>query len=149
MLNSLIVVLGASGGSEIFTTMLQFVLPGILSVIVVLLTNHFTHKTKKEDTRTDIYKTELEQLNEQRKQVSAENDKLREDLKEELDDCRRLRQITEETLEDMKKRMNTVEAELFAWRMGQRSPEGYMLIRVNLDAENNRSNSDNKKGGEF
>jgi hypothetical protein len=116
-------------------TFFQFAIPGIVSVIVVMLTNRATHRDKRESSRTDIYKSELEQMNRQREMVNQENTNLRDALKSELDDCREQRQSMDEYIVDLKHLNNTQEAELFAWRNGLKTPIGYVLVRLPLADE--------------
>ncbi len=111
-------------------TLLSLGVSGAVTVLGAFIVNWFTRRNQKDVTRTDIYKAELENMNRQREAVSVENEKLRDALREELDDCRRLRQLMEDKLEEMVGKINTIEAELFAWRNGLRTPSGYVLVRI-------------------
>jgi hypothetical protein len=116
--------------STIGETLLSLIIPGVFSILTVFLANKALNRTTKDTNKTDMYKTELEQMQAQRILMSQDNEHLRDALREELEDCRRLRQVLEIRLEELTGKMNTIEAELFAWRNGLRTPGGYVLVKL-------------------
>lgn len=108
----------------------SFVIPGIVSLIVVILTNRNSKIDKDKTIKTDLYKVELESLQHQRESARVENDSLREALKDELEDCRTLRRDLEEALQELRVKIYVIEAELLAWRNGLRTPTGFILVRL-------------------
>lgn len=52
------ILIGNAATSDLVTTALSLIIPGLISVALVVIANKYTNKTKKEDTRTDIYKTD-------------------------------------------------------------------------------------------
>lgn len=111
-------------------SLLSLIIPGIVSIVIVILTNRGSKQDKQEAGKTDLYKAELESLSKQREAASSENEKLRDALREELEDCRELRRHLETGLEELKVKVNTIEAELFAWRNGLKTPSGFVLVRM-------------------
>lgn len=128
-----IIMLGILAATDVTSGLLSLIIPGIISVLIVVLTNRNSRKERKDASNSDLYRVELESLNRQREAASAENEKLREALREELDHCRELRQHMDAAIEELKIKVNTIEAELFGWRNGLRTPSGYVLVRIPED----------------
>lgn len=141
MITYIMYLIGAeAGGSSVLQSAIQLIIPAIVSIAVVIVANRATTKGKKIDNKTDIYKVELDQLNKQREALAADNQNLRDDLKEELEDCRRLRaemgikmDKQEADAAEMKRKINTIEAELFAWRNGFKTIDGYALVKLSSE----------------
>lgn len=126
-------MVGILVATDVSGSLLSLIIPGIISVLIVVLTNRNSRTEKKDASNSDLYRVELESLNKQREAASVENEKLREALRDELDHCRELRQHMEAAIEELKVKVNTIEAELFAWRNGLKTPSGYVLVRIPED----------------
>lgn len=132
--------------SDVTGSLLSLIIPGIISVLIVVLTNRNSRKEKKDLSNSDLYRVELESLNKQRETASLENEKLREALREELDHCRSMRQDMEASIDELKIKVNTIEAELFAWRNGMKTPTGYVLVRIPVDLAADLNQTSKKEG---
>ena len=126
---------------NILFSILKISLPIILGGLFTIVNWYFNHRDKLKDgetkNRTDIYKTEAEQVSKQRQFLITENESLYVLLKSELDICRKERVESDlaavalnEIIDALKKRLLKVEIEIQAWEIGLRIPKGYQLRRI-------------------
>jgi hypothetical protein len=125
----------------LYVSILKIVIPIVMGGILTLVTWYLNRKAKSKDSKTKIvsetYKTDAEQASKQREFLIAENQNLYTILKEELEICRKERIESDntmnslhETIDELKKRLSKVEIELQAWEMGLKTPQGFVLNKI-------------------
>jgi septal ring factor EnvC (AmiA/AmiB activator) len=115
---------------------LQIIIPALVAILTVWLTNKAVKQKQNAADKKEIYTADIEQMSKQREFLRQENNDLWVALKDELEYCRQTRIELEESLEKLRLKIARIEAELKAWELGLKVPKGFSLVKIDSNGDN-------------